>query len=126
MDLVLLALDHGVGSISDARGEALIPFLLTQEDSGRSLKRFAGATLEESVAMARAHAATLPASVQVVAIAFDGFVTLEGTKAEAVIVQVQRRGSARSGSYAQRYLREGTRITTLGNALSLGDGELLF
>jgi hypothetical protein len=126
MDLVFLALDHGVGSISDARGEALIPFLLTQDAAGRHLKRFMADTLEESVGMARSHARDLPQSVQLAALAFDGFITVQGEKSDAVIVQAQRRGTSRSATYAQRYRRDGIKIAAFGNAASLGDGDALF
>jgi hypothetical protein len=126
LDLVFLALDHGIGSISDASGETLIPFLISQDGSGRQLKRFVADTFEESVGMARADAARLPQQTELVALAFDGFITVEGTRWDAVIVQAQRRGNPRCATFAQRYKRDGSRIEAVGNPASLGDGEPLF
>jgi hypothetical protein len=127
MDLVFLALDHGVGSVSDAAGEALIPFLLTQDASGqRGLKRFMADTLEESVGMARSEARGLHPTVQLAVLAYDGFVTIQGQRSDAVVVQAQRRGASRSEMYAQRYGRDGSKIAAVGNAVSLGEGESLF
>lgn len=126
LDLAFLALDHGIGSISDAGGETLIPFVLTQDRSGRHLRRFVADTLEESVAAARSHLAGLPTSVETVALAFDGFVTIQGTRSEAIIVQAQRRGFSQSANYAQRYQRDGSRIAVVGNAAHLGEADPLF
>ena len=126
LDLAFLALDHGIGSISDAGGETLIPFVIWQDDSGRHLARFVEGTFEDSVALVRAHVAKLPAEAKLVALAFDGFITVQGIRSEAVIVQAQRRGTSRSANYAQRYQRDGGSIAAVGNAAHLGDGEPMF
>jgi hypothetical protein len=112
------ALDHGVGSISDTGGATLTPFVITQDGSGRQLRRFVAGTFEDSVAMAQSHASSQPPSVQMVVLAFDGFVTVEGTRSDAVIVQAQRRGSSRGSTYAQRYHRDGSKVMAVGNVLT--------
>jgi hypothetical protein len=126
LDLVFVALDHGIGSLSAASEEPFTPFLLTHSESGRQLKRFVADTYEGSVAAARSHAAGLPNSVQMAVLAFDGFVTIEGVRSDAVVVQAQRRGSPHSSTYVQRYKREGSKIVEVGNAVGPSEDDALF
>jgi hypothetical protein len=125
LDLVFVALDHGISSLSVAGEEPFTPFLLTHDESGRRLMRFVADTYEGSIAAARSHAATLPQSAQMAALAFDGFVTMEGVRSDAVVVQAQRRGSRNSSIYFQRYRREGSRIVEVGNAVGPTENDKL-
>jgi hypothetical protein len=75
IELVFAALDHGIGSVSSSGGP-LIPFILTEDEEGRRLARFVAETLEESLAQARRQAASSDAVR--VAIAYDGYLTVEG------------------------------------------------
>ena len=120
LDLVFVALDHGISSLSVAGKEPFTPFLLTHDESGRRLMRFVADTA------ARSHAASLPQSAQMAALAFDGFVTIEGVRSDAVVVQAQRRGSRHSSTYFQRYKREGSRIVEVGNAVGPSEDDELF
>ncbi len=82
--------------------------------------------MDESVALARADILNLPHQTELVVLAFDGAVTIQDSKSEAIIVQAQRRGTSQSHNYAQRYQRKGQHISPFGNALGLGDGDSLF
>ena len=126
LDLVFVALDHGIGSLSVATEEPFTPFLLTHSESGRQLVRFVADTYEGSVAAARSHAASLPLTAQMAVLAFDGFVTIEGVRSDAVVVQAQRRGSPQSSTYFQRYKREGSGIVEVGNAVGPSEDDELF
>lgn len=121
VDVVFAALDHGIDSVRD--GGPLIPFVLAEDPEGRSLTRFAAETLEEGQAQAREHAGSSDAAR--IAIAFDGYLTVEGERSDAILVEAQERGTDSSVIFAQRY-RPGGRLrkfSTVGNAAFTGRGE---
>ena len=125
-DLVFLALDHGIESVSE--GGPLIPFSVTETSTGeRTVTRFAAETLEDGYSAAREHLAKSGAERAVVA--RDGYLTVEGARTDAVIVEGQERdGASVSVVFAQRY-RPGGRLRkfqTIGNAAFVGDGDSLF
>ena len=124
MDLAFFALDHGVESIKN--GGPLVPFAVTEGPDGRNLERFASERLEEGQAHARAHVRSAGDAVRV-AITYDGFVTLEGERSDAILVEAQERNRPASVILAQRYRPGGRlrRFSTIGNAAFLGDGEPL-
>ena len=124
MEVVFAALDHGVDSVRD--GGPLIPFVLEENADGRDLSRFAAELLEEGVAQARAHAGASGADR--VAVAWDGYLTLEGERSDAVFVEAQERGTPASLVFAQRY-RPGGRLrkfAIVGNAAFAGTGDGIF
>lgn len=97
--LALLTLDHGVASAADGPVNA---FTVEEDSEGkRSLHRFASETLEEGLIHARASLRESPA--ELIAVCFDGFVTLEEGKFDAIWVMAQQRGDLRSQSFFQRY-----------------------
>ena len=125
MDLVFAALDHGIDSVSE--GGPLIPFALAVGSEGRALTRYAAEALEDGVAQARDHARENP-ELNLVAIAYDGYLTIEGERSDAIFVEGQERSAAASVVFAQRY-RPGGRLrkfTTIGNPAFVGEGEGLF
>ena len=124
MEVVFAALDHGIDSVRD--GGPLIPFVLAERAEGRDLARFAAETLEQGHAQARRHAGSSDA--QRVAVSYDGYLTVEGERSDAVFVEAQERGSESSVIFAQRY-RPGGRLrkfSIIGNAAFAGEGEGLF
>ena len=90
MELVFVALDHGIDSVTE--GGPLIPFALTETSDGRDLTRFATETLEEGQALARDHVRA--AGADRAAIAYDGYLTVEGDRNDAIFVEAQERGKA--------------------------------
>jgi nucleotide-binding universal stress UspA family protein len=125
IDLALFALDHGVESIKDAGGP-LVAFAVTEGPDGRNLVRFPTERVEEGPAHAREHIRGAGDPVRV-AIAYDGYVTVEGERTDAILVEAQERGQPASVIMAQRYRPGGRlrRFSTIGNAAFLGDGESL-
>jgi hypothetical protein len=125
LGLLFLALDHGIGSIT--RGGPLIPFVLVEDADGEHvLKRFVFDELEDAVAAARDHLRGLE-DARRVALAFDGYITVEGERSDAVVVEGQESGDAGAHRLAQRY-RPGSalrKLKPIGNAAYLGTGEPL-
>ena len=124
MELVFVALDHGIDSVTE--GGPLIPFALTETSDGRELTRFAPGTLEAGQALAREHVRA--AGVDRAAIAYDGYLTVERDRNDAIFVEAQERGQSDSVVFAQRYRPGGRfkKFTTIGNAAFVERGESLF
>jgi len=125
-DLVFLALDHGIDSVR-ASGGPLIPFVVFEQEGTRELRRFVAERLEHSLQKAREDIAAFPPSVTAYAIAYDGFLTVQGTKFDAILVEASERGRPVGVRMAQRYtpkklLRS---FQTVGNPALLGECETL-
>jgi len=123
MDTVFFALDHGVDSVRG--GGSLVPFLVT-EGAERKLERFLTERLEEGLAKAHVAASSLDSAVRAYAIAHDGYVTIEGTKFDAIIVEAGERGGPAAFMFAQRYKpKKGAfgSLKTVGNPAFLGESE---
>lgn len=125
-DLVFLALDHGVDSVR-ASGGPLTPFIAYEQEGKRELHRFAAERLEDAQQLAREAVAALPPSVYAYALAYDGFITVQGTKFDAILVEASERGRPAGVCMAQRYkpkkfLRS---FQTVGNPALLGECETL-
>ena len=121
MELVFVALDHGIESVAD--GGPLIPFAVIAD--GRELVRFAAETLEDGHAQARQHVRSGDALR--VAIAHDGYLTVEGERSDAVLVEAEERGQGTSLVFAQRYRPGGRfkKFATVGNAAFVASGDSL-
>jgi len=126
MDFALFALDHAAESVL-AGGGPLIPFCIVEVDGNRELNRFVG-DLEEGQKAARSHVATTP-GVSKGAVAWDGYLTVEGQRTDAVFVEASAADEESSVVLAQRYVTVGRirkRVERTGNAGIVGDGEPLF
>ena len=126
LDFALFALDHAADSVL-AGGGALVPFSIVEVDGERQLNRFVG-DLEEGQRLARSHVASTP-DVSRAAVAWDGYLTVEGQRTDAVFVEASEVGESRSVLFAQRYGASGRlrkRLERIGNAAVVGEGEPLF
>ncbi|MBS4753216.1 hypothetical protein KG112_10420 [Nocardioides sp. zg-ZUI104] len=110
-------LDHAVDSL--AGGGPLTPFAVVVQRGEKTLHRFADETLEEGVAAARAFLGGHPGA-EAAALAYDGYLTREGVRTDAVYVEVHRRGRPTAGCLAQRYA-PGAPPELIGNATDCGD-----
>jgi hypothetical protein len=98
-----LAIEHAFGSIAD-RGGPLIPFAMTVSIDGQQrLTRFLAERLEEGLERAIQHVDVHQHDLAMYAIAWDGYVTLEGERADAVLVEAGERKDRRSVIFCQRY-----------------------
>ena len=104
------ALDHAISSVSG--GEDLIPFVLTE----KNIQRFMDKTLEESVKHAEEYITTLK-NEPMVALAYDGLITVEGIKYEAVCVKAYAKDEDKGMFIAQRYQPKKffKKFATIGN-----------
>ncbi|MEK7954256.1 hypothetical protein [Luteolibacter soli] len=118
-ELVFLSLDHAVASVGE--GGPLIPFLIIEKDGDRTLSRFMADHLEDSVAQGRLALSQLPEGTSAYAFAYDGYVTVEGQRNDAVIVEASEVGKSAAIQLAQRYSAEGGNFQTIGNAAFLGE-----
>ncbi len=125
-DLMFLALDHGVESVK-ASGGPLIPFIVVEQDGKRELHRFATELLEEGQQQARAAISALPASATAYALAYDGYITVDGKKFDAILVEASERGREAGVQMAQRYTPKKVlrSFQTVGNPALLGECETL-
>ena len=126
-DLVFLALDHGIDSVRTSGGP-LIPFVIVEQDGKREIRRFATVRLEEGPERAREAIVALPPSATAYAMAYDGYITIQGTKFDAILVEASERGRPAGVRMAQRYIPKKflRRFQTVGNPALLGECETLF
>lgn len=120
-DLTSFALDHAVNSVSS--GGPLIPFVVVENVQGRRLARFAAATLEEGVAQARNHLATADhGDARRLAVAYDGYLSIDGGRWDAVYIEAQDTGTAQAFVFPQRYKPKARlrKFRSVGDAVSLG------
>jgi hypothetical protein len=129
-DIAFFALDHGIYSIKDGEGP-LVPFVISELGDGkRKLDRYVVGdsekwVLEESLAKARLGVSQLPSNVTAYAIAYDGYMTVQGTKCDAIFVEASERGRPRAVLLAQRYIPKtaGQNFQRVGNAAFAGEEE---
>jgi hypothetical protein len=125
LDLAFVALDHAVDTVR--HGDQLAPFALVEAEVGRDLARFVNGTLEASIAEARRYLWGRPDAIRA-ALAYDGFITLDGTRYDAVFVEAQEAGQDSAIVLCQRYepKRRRRAFRTIGNPGDAGDaGPLL-
>ena len=119
MEFALFALDHAADSVLPSSGP-LVPFCLIEVGGERKLTRFLG-DLEEGQQAARDKASQTPGAERA-AVAWDGYLTVEGTRTDAVFVEASERGDSESVILAQRY----TSGERAGNPVLVGRGTPLF
>lgn len=106
-DLMFLALDHAVDSIRDSGGP-LTPFSITEDENGkRVLARYAGERLDESEAHGKKKIEEAKAGILRYAFAWDGFVTIDGKKWDAILAEAGDKVAERGMLLCQRYEKEG-------------------
>ena len=120
-DLALLALEHGMASRRD--GAALVPFVLLESGGTRYMHRFAEGTDEQAVAEAKTYVSRLPNSTNACVIAYDGFVTIEGTKFDAILAIGCEQNAPSSYVFAQRYDGAATPATLIGSPAFIGTND---
>jgi hypothetical protein len=102
-DLMFLALDHGLSCIEDGNGP-LIPFAMTHTKGGeRKLQRFVCDRIEEGIDRAKAFVEEHYNEISMYAVAWDGYITLEGKKWDAIFVEAGMRDRFTGYLLCQRY-----------------------
>lgn len=119
-ELASFALAHAVRSVVP-EGGPLVPFSLVETGDGRALARFAG-ELAEGIGHARDH--VRGSGALRAAVAWDGYLTTEGRREDAVFVEASEAGRP-SVVVAHRYARAWRGTKAVGPPLALGRGEPL-
>lgn len=103
-DFFFLAIDHGFESIQDGGGP-LVPFTMVSEQSGKKqLTRFASERIEDGVEKAKASVVASGATAMY-AIVWDGFITLEGRRWDAILVEAGEASQEFGALFSQRYIQ---------------------
>lgn len=124
IDFMFNGLDHGIYSISDSGGP-LIPFIMIQTGDTKEMKRFVTERYEEGVAAAEKALAEMQPKPDFGLIAFDGFITWEEKKYDAVIVRAFDKTQDEGFEFCQRYVpkEDGNGIEPTGNSAFIGKSE---
>lgn len=124
VDFAVDGLDHAAESVI-ASGGPLTPFCRTEGVDGRRQQtRCVAETLEEGLEAAR-EKVRQSTGMQWALVAWDGYLTLDGTRTDAVFVEASDAGNSQSIILAQRYVA-GTTVHRLGGVVLAGRGEPLF
>jgi hypothetical protein len=119
MEFALFALDHAADSVIPSGGP-LVPFAFIGSGEERNLIRFPG-DLTDGIERAR-QAIRSADGVKLAAVAWDGYLTVEGSRTDAVFVEAFKAGELESLILAQRYAGS----DRIGNAAMVGRGNPLF
>ncbi|MFE1318241.1 hypothetical protein [Kitasatospora phosalacinea] len=124
-ELLFAALDYAVEN-AEISEDGFVPFAMHDgADGTRGLTRFVAEGQAEGVQAGREALATVPEGTRAVALAWDGYVTYEDRRTEAVFVEAQEVGAAAGVLFLQRYLRVDGKVETLGNPLLHGETDPL-
>lgn len=120
-DFAYIGLDHGINSIADSGGP-LIPFVLTQTGSERKLQRFVTEKYEDGPLEAERYLKDLTIKPDKALVAFDGFITIDGQRSDAIIVKCYDKFEDEGLILAQRYTskKDNNGIEPTGNATLMG------
>ena len=121
--LAMVALDYGMASRRDS--DTLVPFVLMESDGQCYTQRFDAEPYETAVAEAKAFLAKVSDSTSAYALAYDGFVTVEGTQFDAILVIAGERGDSNAFVFTQRYDAATDPITLIGSPAFIGPHDSL-
>ncbi|MGW7824712.1 hypothetical protein ACWGLF_43195 [Streptomyces puniciscabiei] len=126
MDLLFAALDYAVEN-AEISEYGFTPFSFRDNGDGtRGLTRFvADGDLAESVRAGREALGVAPEGTVAVTLAWDGYMTCEGKRTEAVFVEAHEIGMPKSVVLGQRYLRVDGKVQTLGKPILQGETDPL-
>ena len=102
-DFFFLAIDHAFGSIEDGGGP-LIPFVMTiDKDGNKHMQRFVTKRLEEGLVHAQNYIDENQDKLEMFAIAWDGYITLDDKRTDALFVEAGDRNDSLGVTFCQRY-----------------------
>jgi hypothetical protein len=125
IDLAFAALDHGIDSVRE--GGPLIPFVMSETGSERTLTRFAAEMLEEGLEQGITHVVAKRADAGTRhVLVYDGYVRLpDGERSDAIYAEGVEADSSVVMGLAQRYRPKKAlrRFEALGNPMLLPPGS---
>jgi len=122
-DLLDAALDNGVASLAEGH---LIPFAIFDGPAGRRMARFIAEPYELAVDQARKAVAGAGDADRVL-IAYDGYITIQGSRSDALLIEAQDRRRSHSVTFALRYRPASSAggFETMGDPAFTGPGDPL-
>ncbi|MFC2001627.1 hypothetical protein ACFLUZ_03880 [Chloroflexota bacterium] len=106
-DVMFMALDHGISSIKENAGP-LIPFIFYQNRKGeKELHRVVSEKLEQGLEESKNYVMSTNLDINIYAIVWDGYVTVENKKWDAILVEAGSRNREEGFLLAQRYEARG-------------------
>ena len=116
-----LAIDHAFASIEDEIGP-LIPFVMFVDRAGdRTLQRFVAEQLEEAVEQAHGFILENQSAWQMYALAWDGFITIEGKRTDGLFIEAGERGDSDAVLFCQRYVPAAKKFFRTTKAQRIGN-----
>lgn len=124
VELMFKGLDHGIGSIEDSEG-FLIAFSLFQQNGEIKIVRFVTDKLQDGPIQAQQYLQKMDKKPDFAIIAYEGIVTIENEKFDAVIVEGFDKNDADGYVLAQRFKRKtaDSKFEAIGNAGYFGNCE---
>ena len=124
VELMFKGLDHGISSIEDSEG-LLIAFSLFQQDGEIKIVRFVTEQVQEGPIQAQKYLEKMEEKPEFAIIAYEGIVTIENEKFDAVIVEGFDKNDTDGYVLAQRFKRKTakTEFEAIGNAGYFGNCE---
>ena len=127
MNLLFSALDYAIESVRE--DAELVPFRLAlQVDGERRLERFAFESIDASRAAMLSSTQALPGEIVAYALASEGFITIEGYRYSAVLVEAADRSMPLGIHFMQRFRpqRGNLPLVKIGKPAYLGNIPNLF
>ncbi|HME19428.1 MAG TPA: hypothetical protein VKF15_06825 [Nitrososphaerales archaeon] len=125
LKLMLFALNEACKEIARTGGQT--PLAVIETPTGQYIQGFTGKRLEFEYEEARQALLTAPSDAERYALAWAGYLTLQGIRYETVLVGGGERGKARGATMGQRYKQHlpEVRFQPIGNPTILGPGDNL-
>jgi hypothetical protein len=116
MEGIISAIDIAIGFIENAGGSPFIPFVYTMDGGKPQIIKFLSPldghsaigfdtplNIEKGIEMAKGSIADLPPRIEYYAVTYDGYITVNREKTDAIIVNAGERGKGFGLYVIQRY-----------------------
>lgn len=119
LDLVNEAMDLGIAS---AKEGGITPFVLIKSGEKEKLIRYVADTFEESVAKAKIALSTAHRTQEFRVLVYDGYITVDGERSDAVLIEGQEIANDYAVCWAARYKPRGfmRSFSLIGDVLFVG------
>src|SRR5688500_13651965 len=105
IDLMFFGLDYGIENIQTDNSGSLIPIVVTEKDGKRDLKRFVTERIEDGLEEGEYYLKN-EKKAQYGVVIYDGYLTVDGNKVDAVLVKGFDREDEVGYIIGQRYSRK--------------------
>lgn len=122
VDLMFFGLDYGIDNIKPNNSGSLIPIVVTEKEGKRDLKRFVTERIEDGLEKGE-HYLKNENEAQYGVVIYDGYLTVDGKKVDAVLVKGFDREDEVGYIIGQRYSRkkDNSELELIGNPAFVGN-----